>query len=147
MLNNALIKIMVVLCENSQLHRCFLQVKENTERLKSCEQELQVNLSTLCFSWFLTVMEPGLLDDFGIRCMLLHDVHNVVKFAAWNALELNLICDNSCNCGNLVFPFFSIICIIGPFGSLNCSQDRSFYFVTSLLQSHIISYFYTHFNL
>lgn len=50
MLNNALIKITVVLCENSQLHRCFLQVKENTERLKSCEQELQVNLSTLCFS-------------------------------------------------------------------------------------------------
>lgn len=44
----------------TKLHRCFLQVKENTERLKSCEQELQTVLGA-------AMMEIDIVDDVGLR--------------------------------------------------------------------------------
>lgn len=59
-----------------QLHKCFLQVKEYREKLKSCEQELQVSLFTLLVMiyvqllfysvvWFKTCSGAKYLNDCG----------------------------------------------------------------------------------
>ncbi|RVX11146.1 hypothetical protein CK203_013338 [Vitis vinifera] len=44
----------------TKLHRCFSASKENTERLKSCEQELQTVLGA-------AMMEIDIVDDVGLR--------------------------------------------------------------------------------
>lgn len=136
---------MILFCANYQLHRCFLQIKDYTERLKSCEQELQVNLSTLLPSWFITPVQPGLLFYFWAQ----------IRASAWciqwyqsycmicHRTELH-IWYNWYDCVNLVSPpFSSIISTIGPFGFLKLPPGL-FYFVTSLLQLHnfLLSYIF-----
>lgn len=45
------LELMVAFFEFSQLYKCFLQVKDYSDKLKSCEEELQV-----CLSGYLEAM-------------------------------------------------------------------------------------------